>query len=327
MADNHWINADGGNWSTGANWSLGHTTDATESALFDCAFNASKTVTVDVNSTCLHMNWTGATGTPTLALGAQELRPCGNVIFIAAMAVTSAGDNFGYIKWYADGSLTSNGLVPVVNISNQGYIVSLNDAVNVGTSRRIWNYNGTFVTNGFTVTCGIFGWGDGVATITPSSSTINCTSISVGAGTATLTANTATINCSGNFTGGSLTTYNTVNLTGATSTITGNNQIKTLGLTRADVQTITFTDATTQAISYLTRDAGTSLKTLAGSGNGGWKLVKLGGAPVNIDYISVSKSKVFPPQTWFAGTHSINGGNNVGWNFGIKAHRSDAMVC
>jgi hypothetical protein len=77
-------------------------------------------------------------------------------------------------------------------------------------------------------------------------SIINCTSYGyIGAGALTVTANTATINCSGNFAGGGITTYNIVNLTGATSTVSGNNTFAELNVSAATTVTL---GATTQTM-------------------------------------------------------------------------------
>lgn len=44
--------------------------------------------------------------------------------------------------------------------------------------------------------------------------------------------------------------------------------------------------------------------------------VKSGGGIVSVDYISISYSHATPSsQTWYAGTHSTDGGNNTGWSF------------
>src|SRR5450759_562236 len=96
-----------GNWSDYTNhWSYNsgnspaspaaHVPAATNNAIFD---NASFTgvgqiVTIDATSTCLSMDWTGATHTPTLAIGGN-INLYGNMTLIPAM--TWSGGNTLYI--------------------------------------------------------------------------------------------------------------------------------------------------------------------------------------------------------------------------------------
>jgi hypothetical protein len=314
------------NWNTVQAWAAtsGGTGGAAiptsaENALFDAnSFTAaSQVVTVDATASCLNMDWTGATNTPTLALSTNTLIPFGNVTFITAMSTTTGVG--GQIRWADDGSLTTNGLNIVatyLGVQIGGKTLTFND--NFSMTGILYIPRGVLNTAGKTVICTDFlATASEAKTITLSSSIISCASWVIGGTPSpTLTANTSTINCSGSFTGGGLTTYNTVKLTGATSTITGNNTFATLGFTRAGVQTITFTDGSTQTVGALTRDAGTSIKTLRGSGAAGWNIAYNGASYISQDYFSISRSAATPAvNKFYAGTHSTNGGNNIGWNF------------
>jgi hypothetical protein len=274
----------------------------------------SQVLTVDATSFCLDVIWTGATFTPTLA-GSAALHVAGSITFIGAMVSSYSG-----LLW-CDGNnninLTTNGLSLVnffmLYFANNARTLTLQD--NLTTTENFDTQFGTFISNNKTLTAMRYyaAYGGGVTT-TLGSSIINVTSWTASNGT--LTPNTSTINCSGNFSGGGLTTYNVVNLTGATSTVTGNNTIKTVGLTKAGVQTITAT-GTTQTVTNFVRDGGATVKTIV---NG--TFVKVGNSPVvDLDFMSISGSTATPSQTWFAGTHSTDGGTNTGWVFSNAPHR------
>lgn len=280
---------------------------------------AGQTVTVDAAANCLSMDWTGATNTPNITVAAGiVLNVYGSATFIAAMS-TTAGDVNSYFNYKGTGkTITTNGLVSTINhvfgySSGTGSYTLLDNV----TVDRLELYSGTLDTNGKTITASdrILLSGAAAKTLTIGTSIINCLAWTYSGSNLTLTDNTATINVSGNFTStAGIATYNIVNLTGPTSTITGSNTFNTLGLTRAGVQTITFTDGTTQTLTKLLRDAGVSVKTLAGSGVAGWNIASTGSIQ-SLDYISVSHSTAAPVGKFFAGNHSTDGGDNVGWYF------------
>lgn len=271
---------------------------------------AGQIVTVDAVALCLSMDWTGATNTPTLA-GSFVISYYSSVTLISGMSITHTG------AWSAEGStsrtFTTAGLTfapSLFYLSQGGGTFALSGNLNIGAG-TFWDksYGGSGSINGTTITCGLFKKAAGVTALTLGNATINCTSWDVSLITGSIPANAATINCSGNFSGGGLT-YNIVNLTGATSTVTGNNTFNTLGFTRAGVQTITMTGYT-QTVTNFTRDAGTSVKTIV---NG--SLVKAGGGYVSVDYYSISGNTATPvTNIWYAGTHSTDSGGNSGWNF------------
>ncbi len=278
---------------------------------FDAAsfLAASQVVTVDAAANCLNMDWTGATNSPTLAFNAV-LNPYGNVTFIAAMATSGSGT--AGLRWSNDGNLTTNGLTITAGRLGLGTVagktLTLND--NLTLVGVLFVPRGTLNTNGKTVTCSAMAGDNAEAkTITLGNSAVTTTtSWAVDGATTTLTANTSTINCSGNFSGGGLTTYNIVNLTGATSTITGNNTIKEIGLMRAGVQTITNTGAT-QTVFNMRRDAGITVKTLV---NGTY--VNVGGKRIVLPYMSISGCTFTPANSWYF-PNSTDGGTNTNANF------------
>ncbi len=317
----NWVGAGTGlSWSTTSGGVSGASTPTSADDMLADALSFTRTtqvLTADATSVCKTMDWTGALYSPTLALTNQELWPYGNVTFIAAMAATSTADNSGYLKWYAAGNITCNGLVPVVNIGPFAGL-TLQDNLNIGSNRRIFaSYSTVGInTNGKTVTCGIFNIGASAgdkATITDS--ILNCATWTVtnGANT-TLVVTNSIINDTGNLTGGGLT-YNIFNYTGTgTCVVTGSNTFAQFNGDPAKTQAFTFTDGTTQtAASFSLSGSSGKVHTLQGSSTGGWAITKSGGGQVVGDYISVSRSTGNPDLTWFYGVNGTNGGNNVRW--------------
>ena len=275
---------------------------------------AGQTVTVNANLSVKNVDFTGALYTPTLALTTNYLRINGALTTISAMAVTVGGG--GQIYYSSNPfNVTSNGLIFGCTFTNWAGTEVFTLLDDFRTSAYFTMVNG-LTTNNHSFQCGAFtSSGNTARVLALGSSTVTVTSWTVSGTNYSLTG-TPTINDSGNFTGGGLTTYNIVNLTGATSTVTGSNTFNTLGLTRVGVQTITFTDGTTQTVTNMTRNAGTEIKTLQGSGVAGWNITYNGITYVSLDYLSVSRSNALPATNhWYAGTHSTNGGNNTGWLF------------
>ena len=118
-----WINAAGGNWSDGANWSTGVAPTASDLVAIDLA--GTYTVTLDVNATVAGLQIGGASGVQTLtavsrtltvngptsigALGAVLLQIsslAGSGVFTNAGTLTMAGGDLG-----ANGSFVNQGLV------------------------------------------------------------------------------------------------------------------------------------------------------------------------------------------------------------------------
>ena len=323
-AANHWADSSGG--APGA----GNLPTSATNVWFDAnSFSgAGQTVTVDATANCLNLSFLNATNSPKFksATGISTF-VYGDATFIAAMSTESTGD---YIFFRgADSHLTTNGLT-----FNQGIAMGLADKKltlldNLATTFRVYFTVGTIDTNGKTITItgatatDMYLDGAGAKTLTLGSSILNIKGWTYIGSTLTMTANTATINISGNCTNTNSLNFNgaTVNLTGATSTITGSNTFNTLGLTRADVQTITFTAGTTQTVTNFTRNAGTQIKTLQSSNPGlQWSITKAGAGYIDLDYLSISRSTASPDtRVFYAGANSTNVGNNTGWIFTVPA--------
>lgn len=283
----NWI-GDSGNWSTAGEWDAG-VPDSTHDAIFNAgSFSTTGlTVTVDATANCKDMTWTGATNTPTLA-GASSISCYGNITTIAAMVISMANN----INIYGNCTLTTNGCTTIPFIAfGAGWVGTFNLADNVqfmAARNFILNRAGTFNSNNFSIT------GTGAFTISSTATiALGSSVLTVGSwsntGTPTLTANTATINCSGSFAGGGLATYHIVNLTGATSTISGNNTFNTLALPKGTTQTITITDGSTQSAKTFTLSGDAKhTHTITGTAAAGYTLTATGGGTVYMDYVDMS---------------------------------------
>ncbi len=308
--------ADTGNWSDyGNKWATlsGGTTrllaapDSVTNVYFDAlSFTAgSKTVTVDALASCKTFNTTGTTNTPNIIM-TSGIQVYGDVTL---SGITTSGA--AAIILNASGTVTTNGITIPMFTSWNAATINIADALTVTNILRVGS--GIFVTNGKAITCGTFSdYGSADAkTWTLGASTITCGTFSFTGSNNTVSANTAIINDSGNFSCTAGANFNgaTLNLTGATSTITGNNTFAQLNLASGTTQAITAT-GTTQTFKSLIRNAGNQVKTLV---NGTY--TRLPGGGVNLDYMSISGSTA--TTALYAGplTHSTDGGGNTGWVF------------
>lgn len=312
-----------GNWNGGGHWAtaadgtgLGHAdpTQTNKTFFTSTSFTgAGQTVTINSTAACLDMDWTGATNTPTLAINAT-INVYGSVTFIAGMVHTPSSS---LLVFNGVGNFTTTQTFPhPVKVQNGIGSITLVDTLNIGTNTLSID-TAAINTNGQTVTAGLFRTlGVGGQTLTMGSSTINVTSWTMD--NLTVTANTATVNISGTgaLSGGAVN-YNgaSFNLNGTAHTVSGAFTVGQFNLPSGTTQTITFTDATTYTATAFTLSGSVGhVHTLQGSGVGGWTLSQAAGT-VNADYISVSRSTAGGGATFNAVGASVNGGNNVGWNF------------
>ena len=315
-----------GNWADNNTWSAtdggaaGATFPITGDNVYITANGNGLTLTIAATAYCANFICSGAT-TVTLA-GGSDFVMTGNCTLLSSMTMTYNG-SLSFRPVSSTSLLTTNGLtLPCyINVDTATGILQLQDTLTLAYS--LGTALGTINTNGKTVSCNRVLISD-TGNIILGASTITLTgSYWSFSGTGSVTANTSTIIVSAaqNFTGGGQI-YNIVNLNGATHTIADSSTFAQLGLTRAGVQTITFTDGTTQTVTNLVRDSGVAVKTLAGSSTAGWAITKSGSGYVRADYVSVSRSTGSPTNAFRGTINSTNGGNNSGWLFITKAKLS-----
>ena len=323
-ADCYWV-GDGGNWTDALNhWAVvsggapggGNLPDNTSDVHFDPnSFTiGGQTVTMDADAACKDFTMTGATDSPNFAFNpAFDFDVYGDVTLISAMTMSSTAQ-YG-IEMNGVGTIITGGLTLSQRVLFKA-AAGLGDEL-TSSSFITLNGNVTLTTNNHNITCTSIGFGQANPhTINLGSSTITTGAWSIIAGTLTVNAGTSTIKITGTgvFDGGDQT-YNDVELSGTVHTITGNNTYNDLKFNNAGIQTITFTDGTTQTVNTLTRNAGIAVKTLQGSGVGGWNITDADGGTNNVEYISISRSTAAPINTFYAGASSTDGGNNNNWFF------------
>jgi hypothetical protein len=321
---NHWATASGGTPGTG------NLPTASDDVIFDSASSASSyTVTiVTTQAFCNNLTWGNpASGNPTFA-GSTSLNISGSASFPSGMTATfSSAINF---LSTGAGTLTTNGVQFACTISNNGIGGSfslLDDLIMTGAS-LINPAAGTFNTNNHNITtrrliCGnqtkTMNLGSSVITIY-GSLTNSITSVASGttfnAGTSTFILNDTTPT-NKSFDGGGQTFHN-FEISGSG---TGNFQILGSNIFNdfkidTPPNTVLFTAGTTNTFTTFTV-SGTAgnLITIGSVTAATHTLAKAGGGTISSDYLSVSESIATPGTTWYAGTHSMDGGSNLGWVF------------
>jgi hypothetical protein len=99
--------------------------------------------------------------------------------------------------------------------------------------------------------------------------------------------------------------------------LTGSNTFAGIQDTGTAAHSLRFTAGTTTTITSTTFPTGDASHTItiASITAAGHTLTLSGGGTVSCDYMSISRSTASPGTTWYAGTHSTDGGNNSGWVF------------
>jgi hypothetical protein len=140
--------------------------------------------------------------------------------------------------------------------------------------------------------------------------------ITINPGTSTIQMGTSTSGYGPVFYGMGYTYYN-LTITGKVQGICGNNTFNTITTNYiAGVKTIPFEAGSTQTVSNFTVSGSSgSLWTLRSTAIGTrWNLSKASGT-VSVDYLSIQDSNATGGANWYAGTHSTNVSNNLGWTF------------
>jgi hypothetical protein len=300
---------------------------------FACAFNASKTITADCYIAGKTIDFTGATGSPTLSTSASQLIIGGSVTLIESMTMTHNNKLWAIYNDETAYLDTAGKTIYRVTINQEQVILSsdLNQVsvMNVGASFDANDYNvkasaftstnGKYTTtrevkmgNGtweaytyYTSTLNYVWWWQHDQIITPEGSTIKITDASANA----------------KVFAGLSKTFNNLWITGAGTggyTITGTNTFNEFKDDNTSAHSITFPNVTTTVDSFPVKGADGDHKiTLQRTGGSGtWTIAKSGeGVNTNCDYLSISNSTATPADTFFAGNNSTDGGGNTDWTF------------
>jgi uncharacterized repeat protein (TIGR01451 family) len=131
----HWINAAGGNWNTGTNWSTGLVPSAADNVAIDTA--GTYTVNLDVNPSFISLIvGGGATGTQTLDLGSGHTTNFPNASTIASSGVLT----------FSNGTLAGGGGLTVNGTMNWSGDSEIQTAVAIGAGASM-NISGTGTRN------------------------------------------------------------------------------------------------------------------------------------------------------------------------------------
>lgn len=279
-----------------------------------------------------NLNFTGFAGTLSAISGGVIY---GNLTISTGMTLTASTATLTFGATSGTQLITTNGktLDFPVTFDGIGGTWKLQDAMTLGSTRRVaWNA-GTTDLNGFTLTAGL-----GAALTTTNSRNIKFnggTLLLTGSGTAwqvflatnfTTTQGTGTgtisltSSSSKTFIGGGVTYNCTLNQGGSGAlTITGSNTFNNITNT-TQPSTLTFTSGATQTFNNFNL-SGTSgnLITINSTISGSQATLSKTSGIVSVSYCDIKDSNATGGATWesLVANGNVNSGNNTGWNFGL----------
>ena len=345
--ERYWVGGMG-DWSDTDHWDAdsggggGDTVPTSSDDVFIDAlsgFGGGGTITLDIGADC--HNFSSTSGVTYSLAGGNALGIYGSAIFEAGITQgESTQINFWSIS--SDETITSNGanLFKVVFPGSGGWTLLDDLTVNsnpASSECHISIQNGTFDANDFNVTSGAFPfyantgavptvymgsgtwtatgnlgiYGDGmwlinesngeVVTIIPETSTIKLT------------------NTEGHkiFVGGGKT-YNNLWLVGTESgysMVKGSNTFNDLKVDTPPHTLFFIEGETTTVNTFTVSGTAGSLITINSDDNATQHTLSKSSGVVSGDYLDISNSNASGGATWYAGAHSIDGGNNTGWIF------------
>lgn len=337
-ADQHWTNANGGNWSDATKWTS-RVPLCQDNVFLDKAFGSNQTITSDTPHMGKSIDWTGATWTSTLTWTNSTTNAInGSLTLISGLTLSTASS----ITFIGRGSFVYKSF----NISNPtsitinapgGTLTMKSDftmgapstftlssgTLDVQDSGNNWNMN--FPGSRFTMS------GSGAKTLKMGNGTWTMTSTlpwSISTTNLTFFANSSTIklnetsNTDISFTGAGLSYNNLYFSRGASTaniTITGSNSFNNLRDDGSAAHSILFTAGTTQTISsWSVSGVSTATAiTLNSTNTSTFALTQSGTSQLCADYLNIQHSVA--TGNWYAGSHSVNNqataSAGTGWNF------------
>lgn len=289
---------------------------------------------------CGNLDFTGFSG--TFNVGARTIN--GSLTLSSGMTLQAGANTTTFAATSGTKTITSNGKTMDFPITFNGVSGTwqLADAMTVGSTRTTTLTNGTLDVNGNTLSTGRFSTSNSNARTIKSTAaggkiaTTDTTAATVfDASTATnltVTRNSWSIEIGGNTTNirtanlGAGVTWPALSFTNTTASgeldIVSSGAattIKSLAVTNPP-QTIKRTAGTTITVEdengFPSGTAG-NLVTIGSLTAASHTWTKTGTSKIEVDYLSISRSTATPssPGTWYASTHSTDGGNNSGWLF------------
>ena len=319
-----WAATSGGSPAT-ANFPL-----AQDTALFEATgLNSGATVTIDSNYFIGTINMAARTSN-TMTLGATSSHSVvGN--WVNGTGVTLAHNSAVNITFLGRGSQTitsaTRSFTCALVVDSPGGTVTLQDALTnaLAASDAMVLTNGTLDLNGQTLTS-TFLTATGTKNLTFNGGTLTSgrqfvpfnnaapagftTTAGTGTGTIRLTSALAKT-----FIGGGSTYNCTLDQGGAgTLAIFGSNTFTTLS-NSVQPTTINFTAGTTQTLTNWNINGTAGNLVTINSGTASAATLSKAFGTVNANYLSISYLNATGGATWYAGSTSIDGGNNTGWQF------------
>ena len=333
--DNHWATSSGGSGGDG------NLPTSSDDVYFDAnSFDgADQTVTLDVDSLCHDIVFTGVTNTPTMAFGNKDLSVYGDLTFVSGMSLTAGSGYLGFEGSDARSVDFGGQTLPFsVYPDVSGNITFTSDITLTEESFEIF---GLYTTGAVTID---------MRNISFLGSSIDFSGIDVSGGTTVLLDSTdITIVEQYNeaWIYAQNSTADTFSLDGTTLIVNGDNGdvyfsentsgiSLTLNGTGTDVpygtefNNLTLAEGTATTFGY---DSGENAFTVSGNftaiGSSGNEITlsKSGGlgdaqfvfskssGTVECDYLDISNSSVTGGAHWYAGDNSTDSGNNSGWIF------------
>lgn len=333
MVARYWV-GDGGDWSDALlHWSAadGGAPNASKPTIADNVYFTpnsftigGQTVTVDETAYYKDMDWTGVTNNPTFAGASGQNSEGASIVYVAAMTITATGYTTYSGATHTTITMNGNTYTQQINLFKPNIIYKLSFLDDFLSTHTINVQNGTFYPSltvpAVEVTCVNFNSNYGSTRgVNLGSAVINCAAVSFQNITnLTFDAGISTVKVrgTGTFNGGGLA-WNIVELNGTAHTISGDNTFDTLSFNPAGAQALTFTDTSTQTVSACFR-TGAGIITMAGTGAGGWAIVKSGGSWIALAHMDIAYSTATPAGTWYAIAGSVDSGGNSGWEFSAE---------
>lgn len=341
MADRYWVGGTGSwNTSSTAHWSAtsGGSSGASapgsgDNAIFD-ANSASGDYTVTPTTTApsvANLTLANPTGGVLTLAGATSFSVYGNLTVSAGVLWTHAGSMI-FKATDTGHTITTNGVSvgSSMTFNGAGGGWTLQDALTVVDASGIAVTQGSFNSNGVAISAVLFDiTGTATRSITLGSSVLTLsgagTVFSISSNTGlTLSAASSTIKATNNSSSsksfdGNGNTFGTLwwaNQGTGEARISGSNTFSTLRFDNVgNALKFAASSNTTVTTATISGTAGNLVTLDTTSGSGTFTLTKAGGGIVSLDYLSVTRSAATPSSTWYAGTHSTDGGNNSGWTF------------
>lgn len=325
-----WQNPNGGSWSTAANWTS-RVPLPQDDVVMGTAFNAGKTVQVDMPDIGRNIDWSGATNPPAWGGVMASAMIHGSLTLIPGMTV----GNFISFQFVgrAASTFTTAGIGLTggnLSIYMVGGTLTLQDDITL-TAGGITLGIGHLDTNNKNVTATSFGssgsyprtltMGSGTWTLTGTGTvwdTTTSTNLTFNANSSTIAITNSSASAK-TFAGGGLAYNNLTIAGGGTGAVifTGSNTFN--NVTIGSPKTVTFTSGTTQTIlgNLTALGSAGNLITLNSSTPGSIATLAMASGRVNASYLSIMDVSVSGGAVWYAGANSSYAGGNIGtgWIF------------